>query len=203
MPTARRRTEITAPPERWQLLGRLLEERRKELGYTYRSRRSGPSFEADSGINKRMAADIEKAAKDRINRFMPGTLHIVARGYRVTEASVRAVLRGEADELTPAPPAAACPCLPLTARPAGRLSASRLTAATTTRSTSAASPSPPRAFSTRPARRCSPAPPTTRRCGTASAGGCPSATGCGSSRTCAAGKKPAGSRNSGADAAGA
>ena len=99
MPVNRRRIEITAPAGRWQLLGRLLEERRKELGYTYRV----PGFERDSGVNRRMAADIEKAAKDRINRFMPGTLHVIARGYRVTEESVRAVLRGEAGELTPVP----------------------------------------------------------------------------------------------------
>ena len=105
MPANRRRSDATAPPERWQLLGRLLEDRRKELGYTYRfSSGPGPSFERDSGVNRRMAADIEKAAKDRINRFMPGTLHIIARGYRVTEESVRAVLRGEAGELTPVPP---------------------------------------------------------------------------------------------------
>ena len=97
MPAARRRTDATAPPERWQLLGRLLEDRRKELGYTYRQ----PAFERDSGVNRRMAADIEKAAKDRINRFMPGTLHVIARGYQVTEKSMRAVLRGDADALTP------------------------------------------------------------------------------------------------------
>jgi hypothetical protein len=103
MPPNRRRTEITAPPDRWRRLGKLLEDRRKELGYTYRYRSSGPSFERDSNVNRRMLADFEKAAKDRINRFMPGSLHIIARGYRVTEESVRAVLRGEADELVPTP----------------------------------------------------------------------------------------------------
>ena len=51
-----------------------------------------------------MAADIEKAAKDRINRFMPGTLHVIARGYGVTEESMRAVLRGETGALTRVPP---------------------------------------------------------------------------------------------------
>lgn len=100
MPANRRRTDATAPPERWQLLGRLLENRRKELGYTY----IHPRFDADSDVNRRMASDIEKAAKDRINRFMPGTLHVIARGYRVTEESMRAVLTGEADALTPAAP---------------------------------------------------------------------------------------------------
>lgn len=106
MPANRRRTEITAPAEAWQLLGRLLEKRRKELGYTYRFRSSGPSFEADSGVNRRMQADFEKAAKDRINRFMPGSLAVIARGYQVTEESMVAVLRGEADALVPAAPPA-------------------------------------------------------------------------------------------------
>ena len=106
MPAARRRTEITAPAEAWQLLGKLLEKRRKALGYTYRYQSSGPSFERDSGVNRRMLADFEKAAPKRINRFMPGSLHVIAAGYRVTEESMVAVLRGDADQLDPAPPAA-------------------------------------------------------------------------------------------------
>ena len=188
MPTARRKVTVTAPRDAWKRLGELLTDRRKDLGYTYRV-----PFDKVSNVNQRMQADIEMAAKARVDHFTDGSLRKIARGYQVTYGSMLAVLRGEADVLTPAPPAAVQPCLLLTTRPAGRLSALQRIAATTTRSTSAASPSPPRAFSTRPARRCSPAPPTTRRYGTASAGGCPSVTGCGSSRTCAAGK-PAGSR---------
>ena len=56
-----------------------------------------------------MAADIEKAAKTRINHFTDGTLRKVARGYQVTYASMLAVLRGDADQLEPAAPAAVLP----------------------------------------------------------------------------------------------
>ena len=52
-----------------------------------------------------MAADIEKAAKTRIDHFTDGTLRKVARGYQVTYASMLAVLRGDADQLEPAAPA--------------------------------------------------------------------------------------------------
>ena len=102
MPTARRHVTVTAPPHRWKLLGELLTDRRKDLGYTYRA----PRFDKASGINQRMAADIEKAAKTRIDHFTDGTLRKVARGYEVTYASMLAVLRGDADQLEPAAPAA-------------------------------------------------------------------------------------------------
>ncbi len=100
-PAGRRRTAITAPGDRWVLLGHLLEGRRRELGYTWRA----PEFERVSGVNRRMQAEFEKASPKRINHFTPGSFSLVARGYQVTEASMRAVLRGEADALTPAPPA--------------------------------------------------------------------------------------------------
>jgi hypothetical protein len=83
------------------LLGSRLERRRRILGHTWRT-----TFERDSGVNKRLAADIEKAAKDRVNHFMPGTFQLVAEGYQVTEESMRAILKGEAEDLAPAPPAA-------------------------------------------------------------------------------------------------
>ena len=102
MPTARRHVTVTAPPHRWKLLGELLTDRRKDLGYTYRA----PRFDKASGINQRMAADIEKAAKTRIDHFTDATLRKVARGYQVTYASMLAVLRGDADQLEPAAPAA-------------------------------------------------------------------------------------------------
>lgn len=101
MPANRRRSAITAPYERWVLLGKLLETRRRVLGHTWRT-----TFEAASGVNKRLAADIEKAAKDRVDHFMPGTLELIAHGYEVTHESVLAVLRGERDDLVPAAPAA-------------------------------------------------------------------------------------------------
>ena len=101
MPANRRRVAVTAPAAAWKRLGHLLEGRRQELGYTYRA----PEFERVSGVNRRMQAEFEKAAPARINHFTPGSFQNVARGYQVTEASMLAVLRGEADALTPAPPA--------------------------------------------------------------------------------------------------
>jgi hypothetical protein len=95
---------VTAPYDRWVLLGQLLETRRRVLGHTWRT-----TFERDSGVNARLAAEIEKAAKDRVNHFMPGTLQLVAHGYEVTYESVLAVLRGEADALVPAAPAPTAP----------------------------------------------------------------------------------------------
>lgn len=109
MPANRRRSAVTAPYDRWVLLGSKLDLRRRELGHTWRT-----TFEGVSGVNTRLAADIEKAAKDRVDTFMPGTLQLIARGYRVTHASVLALLRGETDDLVPAPgiPAAAAAAVP-------------------------------------------------------------------------------------------
>jgi hypothetical protein len=90
---------VTAPRERWVLLGRLLEGRRQVLGYTYRA----PEFERDTRINRRLSADIETAAKDRVNHFTEGSLRLIAHGYQVPYESLVAVLRGERDELTAAP----------------------------------------------------------------------------------------------------
>ena len=97
----KRHVAITAPPEAWQRLGHLLEGRRRELGHTWRT-----TFENESGINRRLAADIETAARERINHFTPGTFQLIAKGYQVTEESMTAVLLGDADELTPRPEAA-------------------------------------------------------------------------------------------------
>jgi hypothetical protein len=104
MPANRRRSAATAPYDRWELLGRLLDKRRRVLGHTWRT-----TFERDRGINTRLAAEIEKAAKDRVNHFMPGTLQLVAHGYAVTYESVLALLHGERDDLVPAPAPAAPP----------------------------------------------------------------------------------------------
>jgi hypothetical protein len=99
MPANRRKVGATAPYDRWELLGKLLDARRRELGYTWRA----PLFERDRDVNRRMAADLEKAAPKRVNHFTEGTLRHSARGYRVTYGSVLAVLRGERDDLVPAP----------------------------------------------------------------------------------------------------
>jgi hypothetical protein len=92
----KRRVEVKAPPAAWQRLGRLLELRRRTIGYTWRT-----DFERERRVNRRMAADIEKAAPDRIDTFTNGSLGLVAQGYAVDYESVLAVLRGEADELVP------------------------------------------------------------------------------------------------------
>lgn len=94
---------MTAPYERWVLLGKLLAGRRQVLGYTYRA----PGFERERGINRRLAADLETAAGKRVNHFTEGSLRLAAHGYQVTYESMMAVLRGAADTLTPAPAEAA------------------------------------------------------------------------------------------------
>ena len=97
-------SDITAPPGAWKLLGELLGARRRTLGYRYRTQ-----LERERGLNKRMAADIEKAYADRINTFPAGTLRHIAEVYEVTYASVLAVLAGDADKLDPATTASAPP----------------------------------------------------------------------------------------------
>jgi len=103
----RKQSEVHAPPGAWKLLGELLEGRRRALGYRYRTQ-----FERDRGLNKRMAADIEKAYATRINTFPTGTLRHIAETYEVTWESMLAVLKGTADVLAPASPA-----VPLAAGP--------------------------------------------------------------------------------------
>jgi hypothetical protein len=102
----KRRVEVKAPPAAWQRLGRLLELRRRTIGYTWRT-----DFERERRVNRRMAADVEKAAPDRIDTFTNGSLGLVAQGYAVTYDSMLAVLRGEADELVPVPVAPVSPDL--------------------------------------------------------------------------------------------
>lgn len=100
MPANKRRVAVTASYDRWVLLGNLLEERRRVLGYTYRA----PGFERERQVNRRLAADLETAAKKRVNHFTEGSLRVAAHGYQVTYASMAAVLAGKADELTPVRP---------------------------------------------------------------------------------------------------
>lgn len=99
MPANKRRVAVTAPYDRWVLLGKLLESRRRYLGYTYRT----PGFERDRRVNRRLAADLETAAKDRVDHFTEGSLRLAAHGYQVTYGSMIAVLEDKADVLTPDP----------------------------------------------------------------------------------------------------
>jgi hypothetical protein len=78
---------------RWELLGKLLEARRGELGYKFR-----PAFERDRRINVRLAGDIEKAYRTNYAR---ATLAEIAASYAVTLGSMLAVVHGESDRLIP------------------------------------------------------------------------------------------------------
>jgi hypothetical protein len=100
MATHDRRPVVRAPDEAWQRLGVLLQLRRADLGYRRR-----PAFTREHGINIRLVTDIENAY--RPNTFLTPTLRDIAQAYAVTFGSLTAVLAGTADELTPAPPAAA------------------------------------------------------------------------------------------------
>jgi hypothetical protein len=110
----KRRVDVKAPPAAWERLGAMLEVRRRTLGHTYRT-----TFERERRVNRRLAADIEKAAKDRINTFTNGSLGLIAQGYAVDYESVLAVLRGEADELVPVPVVPVDPDLAVPPAPPG------------------------------------------------------------------------------------
>ena len=96
----------TAARDRWKLLGRLFRIRRVELGYRFR-----PAF-AEARLPRTPQGNLMVRALNAIeNGERPGTyppesLAQFARAYEVTPESVYAVLRGEADELTPLAPAA-------------------------------------------------------------------------------------------------
>lgn len=83
-----------APRETRLTLGRLLYERRKELGYGD----SRPRFYNATGINKRYADDLENGRRDN---FGETWLEKAARGYAVTLESILDVAWGRADALTP------------------------------------------------------------------------------------------------------
>jgi hypothetical protein len=89
------------PHDRRVELGKLLEARRGELGYESR-----PAFEKGTGLNTRLAADVEKGYRDN---FKPDTIGRIARAYQVTPASIARYLDGHGEGLENAvtlPPAA-------------------------------------------------------------------------------------------------
>jgi hypothetical protein len=95
-----------APAEGRELLGALLAQRRKELGYTH-----WPAFARDrlpltpqGNPNTRLLADIEKAYR---KRFPEPTLRQLARAYQVDYRSLTDVAHLRAGALVPAPPASA------------------------------------------------------------------------------------------------
>jgi hypothetical protein len=109
-----------APAEGRELLGALLAQRRKELGYTH-----WPAFARDrlpltpkGNPNTRLLADIEKAYR---SRFPEPTLRLLAQAYQVDYRSLLDVAHLRRNTLTPvsSPPAPAA--LPVPGEPPGWL----------------------------------------------------------------------------------
>jgi hypothetical protein len=100
-----------APDEGRRLLGALLAQRRKELGYTHwpAFARARLPLTPSGNPNTRLLADIEKAYR---KRFPEPTLRQLARAYEVTYESVTDVAHLRARALTPAFPAAASARVP-------------------------------------------------------------------------------------------
>jgi len=121
MPLVRKwHVAATAPPGAWENLGLQLAGIRRDAGYTYQAAFAAERLPltARGNPNVRLVRDIESAAPKRINHFTEGTLRLAARAWGVTYESVLAVLRGQADHLTPAAPVT--PPAPLTAVPRAR-----------------------------------------------------------------------------------
>jgi hypothetical protein len=97
-----RRPVIRAGDDKWRRLGELLQLRRADLGYRYR-----PAFTQERQINIRLVTDIEN--NYRPNTFLTPTVKEIARAYAVAYDSIIAILKGEADQLTPAAEPAAPP----------------------------------------------------------------------------------------------
>lgn len=93
-----------ATQEARRLLGRLLEQRRGQLGFTYRS-----DMEKATGLHWRMITDLENATRANFSEAMLGK---AATAYQVTSDSVLAVLRGEAGRLETLDAATPAPSLP-------------------------------------------------------------------------------------------
>lgn len=77
---------ITAPPEAWRRLGRLLIERRVQLDPDYRSR---TTFAERVRLDYRVLFDIEKAKR---TNFKDETLAAIEVAYRIASGSIRQAL---------------------------------------------------------------------------------------------------------------
>ena len=103
MPPNRKHIGITAPAAAWRQLGELLEAwRRIELGYRSRVQFASARLRAtpQGNANVRLVSDIENSY--RPVTYPAGTLKEIAEAYGVAYESMVAVLRGQADHLTPA-----------------------------------------------------------------------------------------------------
>jgi hypothetical protein len=91
-----------ASPEGRRLLGALLGQRRKELGYTHRPAfaRERLPLTPNGNLNTRLLADIEEAYRDT---FPEDTLRQLAQAYLVAYDSLAAVAHLRARALAPVP----------------------------------------------------------------------------------------------------
>lgn len=76
------------PPEAWERLGRLLEERRGELNPEWANR---AQFLRDTGMNKKLVERLELA---KPGQYRPATLAKVSVAYGWTGDSIRRILAG-------------------------------------------------------------------------------------------------------------
>ncbi len=92
VPARKRKPLMNAPEERRQLLGRLLEERRGELGFTDRT----DFARARPGLTWRTYTDLENGYRENSTI---ATLGKIAKAYGVTYDSMIDVAHGRADKL--------------------------------------------------------------------------------------------------------
>jgi hypothetical protein len=131
----KRRPLDAGTKQTWRRLAQLLTVRRGQLGYVHR-----PQFIAARArgldLQVRTITDLENSYRPTegpdgrlADLYLPATLGKVAYAYGVTYDSMLAVIRGEADELVPAapaaPPAAGTAGLPPPLADAARVAAAR------------------------------------------------------------------------------
>jgi hypothetical protein len=93
--SSKQRAVTDVPLEGWVRFGRILREWREDvLGYKTRA-----AFVRDSGINLRLAQELENSPAYRAGTYTKWALEDAEKAYQVTRESMLAVLHGEADTL--------------------------------------------------------------------------------------------------------
>jgi hypothetical protein len=95
-----KRPAIRADRHAWEQLGKLLQRRRAQLGGGSQTR-----FAKDHRVSVRRIRDIENASREDPSSWQEATLQEIADFYEVACESMIAVVKGEAEELVPAPAA--------------------------------------------------------------------------------------------------